>query len=317
MPTAELFALPVRPAPIWRTLDFFRLPTRSSRDTARRSSPHCAPMATKCDGRQRRPAIWDLAVSLPRADGSVGLHTFTGLSVSAGDVGKVALDLLATSPRLVMSIDADGDGIFEKSVDAAAEEILEASGPALLSATVIGPETLSGADAFGRAVALLFDRELRPDEADLTSSYEVDAHDVLSARTQLSGRLVFLFLGQPAGDLVARDLTVSGLFDSTGRAMLSQTMGLGSRIVPPDAVGGVVSGRVLDAEGAPIEGARGDLPEQLGRRDLRARAPVHRSRWHVSIRLGTPRGQGTFHHSSVGSSHGRVPGALDESSQSW
>ena len=93
-------------------------------------------------------------------------------------------------------------------------------------------------------------------DADVEDNYVLDANEVVSARTQLSGRLVFLFLERPAGDLVARELTVSGLYDTKGSAATSQTVVLGSRMVPPKSVGGVVSGRVLDAEGTPIEGAR-------------------------------------------------------------
>ena len=94
-----------------------------------------------------------------------------------------------------------------------------------------------------------------PDEADLPSSYALEANRVRSARTQLSGRLVFLFLDQPAGELVQRQLTVSGLFDTSGRPMPSQSAPLRSRMVPPEAAGAIVSGRVLDALGNPIEGA--------------------------------------------------------------
>ena len=200
--------------------------------------------------------ILDLSVNLPRAAGGSEVHAFSGISVETGDEGKVVLDLLSTESPLVMVIDADGDGVYEQSVDAGSEIVLQPSGPQLLSANAIGPETLSGADSYGRAAALLFDRELRMAEATVAENYSIEANEVLSAWTQLSGRLVFLFLEQPAGDLVEREVAVSGLFDATGRPMSTETRLLGSRLTPPDASGAVVSGRVLDAEGSPIAGAQ-------------------------------------------------------------
>ena len=201
---------------------------------------------------------FDLGVSLPRPDGATGYHVFSGVTVAAGDRGRVSLDLLAGSGALTLTltleIDRDGDGVFEETIEASPEEILTSPGPTLLSATAIGPETLSGADPWGRVVALLFDREMRATEAELPSNYSVEENGFLSAIVQLSGRLVFLFLDSPVGDLVPRQTTASRLFGASGDALspASVSVPISSLITDP---GAVVSGRVLNADGTPVLGA--------------------------------------------------------------
>ena len=195
----------------------------------------------------------DLVLTLPRPEG-VGLFVFSGVAVESGVQGKVELDLLRSTSTLTLGIDRDGDGIFEETVESAPAEILSSGGPELLAATAIGPETLNGADPWGRVVAILFDREVRQAEAELTSSYRVEGNEILAAIRQLSGRLVFLFLRDPVGEIVPRQVTVSGIFDVTGEPMVPSTVSLPitSRLVDP---GAIVSGRVLRADGTPLSGA--------------------------------------------------------------
>ena len=197
---------------------------------------------------------FDFGVSLPRPDGATSYHVFSGVMVSAGDQGRVSLDLLASAAVLTLEIDRDGDGVFEETIEGSPEEILTSPGPTLLSATAIGPETLSGADPWGRVVALLFDREMRRTEAELASHYSVEENGVISAIAQLSGRLVFLFLESPVSDFVPRQATASVLFSVSGEALspASVSVPIGSLITDP---GAVVSGQVLNADGTPVLGA--------------------------------------------------------------
>ena len=198
--------------------------------------------------------VLDLAVSLPLAEGT-SFYLFSGVSVDSGNQGKVEIDLLGTVPTLTLSIDRDGDAVFEESVESAPVEIIQSSGPELLAATVVGPETLSGADPWGRVVALLFDKEVRAEEAERASNYRVADNEVLSTIRQLSGRLVFVFLRDPVGDLVPRQATVTGLFDPSGQPMIPFTVSLPitSRLEDP---GAIVTGRVLEADGTPLGGAQ-------------------------------------------------------------
>ncbi|MGH9459813.1 MAG: carboxypeptidase regulatory-like domain-containing protein, partial [Vicinamibacteria bacterium] len=197
----------------------------------------------------------DLTVSLPRATGGSSFYVFPGVSIDAGVQGKVEIDLLRSTPTLTLSIDRDGDGFFDEQIVSATAEVLESFGPELLAATVVGPETLSGADPWGRVVALLFDREVRAAEAETPSRYAIEDNQVLGAIRQLSGRLVFLFLRDPVGEIVQRQVVVSGLFDAAGKPMIPSmaSLPITSRLVDP---GAVVTGRVLRADGAPLAGAQ-------------------------------------------------------------
>ena len=194
----------------------------------------------------------DLAVSLPRSDGSIGFHVFSGVSLEENESGKLTLDLLQGNPVLTLRIDRDGDGVFEDSVVESSQEILTTSPPSLLAATVIGPETLTGADPWGRIVALLFDREMRETEVLDVSSYQVEENAVLSSSLQLSRRIAFVFLESPVSDFVERTIGVSGLFDTRGRSLPSSLATIASRLEDP---GAVVTGRVLNADGTPVAGA--------------------------------------------------------------
>ncbi len=197
----------------------------------------------------------DIAVTLPRADGASGLHVFSGVELQSGTAARVELDLLRSQSPIIMYLDRDGDGLFEDSVESAAEEILESPGSQVLAATIIGPETLSGADPWGRVLAILFDRALRRAEARDSSNYRVEANTIRSASLQLSGRLVFLFLDQPAGDLVPRNVTVSGLYDMAGNPLSPAVTvkSIDSRMADD---GAVVGGRVLNADGSPVKNAQ-------------------------------------------------------------
>ena len=79
--------------------------------------------------------------------------------------------------------------------------------------------------------------------------YEIAFNSVQAARRQLSGRLVFVAFEQPEGPLVPARLAVPGIRDERGAGGDRQEQGLGSRLLLP---GAVVSGRVLEASGAPV-----------------------------------------------------------------
>ena len=193
----------------------------------------------------RATGSFDLALNVPFVGGGIGVYLFEAVPIEAGGSGRVALDLRRSPDRLRLELGAAG------SFDSRPVRFFAPRGPRLLGATAIGPETLNGADPWGRLVALLFDREVRAAEADDRSSYEVEENQVLSARRQLSGQLVFLFLRDPVGPFIPREAAVEGLFDPTGKPMTPflQKDVIASRLTDP---GAIVSGRVLDASGNPV-----------------------------------------------------------------
>jgi hypothetical protein len=198
------------------------------------------------------PTSFDFAVSLPAAGGFAERHLFEGVSLAPGERGKLTLDLLSSSSVLTLRVDRDGDGQFEDAVAETSQEILAVPPPSVLAATVIGPETLTGADPWGRVIALLFDREMREAEVLDVSNFDVEENVVRSSSLQLSRRIVFLFVESPVSDLVERTIEVAGLFDTRGQPLGSDSRVIASRLVDD---GAVVGGRVLDADGTPVPNA--------------------------------------------------------------
>lgn len=192
----------------------------------------------------------DLAVTLPRGDGTFVRGALDGLALTASGRARLVLDPLGAG-ALSVQVDADGDGTFETAQPLALSGIA-AQGPHLLSATVVGPETLATASPFGLTAALLFDRVVDRTGAGDPTRYAVASNRVFSADRQLSGRLVFLTLEQPEGPYVAAALTAQALADVRGNAGSAATVPLHSRLADP---GGIVTGRVLEADGRPVVGA--------------------------------------------------------------
>src|SRR5262249_53195482 len=148
-----------------------------------------------------------VSVTLPAGDDfrravvHVGLHP--------GSRTRVVLDPARPDAVLVQE-DANGDGVYEDE-DSVPTSRFPAAGPQVLAATVIGPETLTGASPFGVHAAVLFDRVVEAESGNDKTNYAIPGNDVLFARRQLSGRLVFLALAEPEGRYVPQTLQVSGV----------------------------------------------------------------------------------------------------------
>lgn len=188
----------------------------------------------------------DLSVTLPRGDGTFLRGQVSGVAVATGSRLQLGID-----GDLHLGVDANGDGTVESTLPLS-QEVLAPSGPRLISANVIGPETLSQAGPFGFNVALLFDRPVDARTAADTRHYQIPGNGVQAAGPQLSGRLVFANLAQPEGPYVPGTLAVSGIADLRGVTGPIANVGLGSRL--QDA-GAVVTGRIFNADGSPASTA--------------------------------------------------------------
>ena len=180
-----------------------------------------------------------LSATFPRGDGTFARVVTPPLAIEDGEYVYLKLD--PARPTL----EQEGWDLSEL-----AAHPLVGSGPTLLSATVIGPETLDGASPFGFHAALVFDRVVDATTAAETASYELPRNGLLGAKRQLSGRLVFVSLEQPEGPYVPTTLSVlGGLTDLRGNEGPAGSVALGSRLEDP---GAVVSGRVFTADGTPV-----------------------------------------------------------------
>lgn len=198
-------------------------------------------------GRQNGSA--SVSVTLPAGDGeSFRRATLTGLELREGSRTMIGVDPQQPG-RLLVSEDLDGNGVPDGPPSERPTATLSAQGPRLVAATVIGPETLAGASPFGLHAAVVFDRVVDPVTAGDLENYTMAQNAARFARRQLSGRMVFLALQAPEGPYISQRLQVGGMRDPRGHLGPSDEVELVSRITAP---GGIVNGRVLNAEGTPV-----------------------------------------------------------------
>ena len=188
----------------------------------------------------------DIAISIPQGDGTVVRGTAAGVQVSPGLKMKIVADLTNAS-SLILKVDNAGDGSYSTSIPLTTQ-ILSPSGPNLISATVIGRETVSQAGVFGLNMVLLFDRIVDATTSGKASNYSIPNNTVTSAGRQLSGRLVFANLSQPEGPYVPTTVAVGGVADQRNAVGPTASVNLQSRLADP---GAIVSGRVLGPDGTP------------------------------------------------------------------
>ena len=192
----------------------------------------------------------ELAVALPRGDGTIARADAGSLMLAAGVTRRIVLDT-AQADALRVEQDLAGDGEFTVTATLTSQTLAPA-GATLVSATMVGPEAVEGASDRGFSLALLFDRPVDSDAAKVTDHYTIPANTVASATTQLSGRLVFASLLQPEGPYVPSSITIDGLADSRQAIGPPAAMPLGSRLLEP---GAVINGHVVNADGTPIPSA--------------------------------------------------------------
>jgi hypothetical protein len=185
-----------------------------------------------------------------------------GLRISLGQdatesVRALDYDFFAGTPRDAgfdqLLRDTDAGQALRQACGGAAptEEPTAAGGPRLSAAAVIGPEVLAGAGPFGFHAILVFDRILDGPTAAVATHYVIPGNVVRSAKAVLSGRLVILNLAQPEGPYVPTTVDVTGLLDREGRRG-GGSAELQSLLADP---GAVVSGRVIGADGTPVNTA--------------------------------------------------------------
>jgi len=190
-----------------------------------------------------------LSLTFPRGDGTFVRGT-AAVELGGAARARVVVDLLRPD-SVVVERDGDGDGGYETATPMAMAA-LPAAGPRLLSATIIGPETLPAAGPFGQHVALLFDRVVDGTSAGDRTHYRIPSNAFRAVRRQLSGRLVFGQLDQPEGPHVPTRVTTDPLPDMRGTLGVPGDVPLGSRLEDP---GAVVTGRIFQADGQPVSTA--------------------------------------------------------------
>ncbi|WP_291983730.1 carboxypeptidase regulatory-like domain-containing protein [Luteitalea sp.] len=211
------------------------------------TAPQAGPYAVQVEA--AGAGALDMTVTFPSGSGSFIRGIIAGVAVQPGSRVRLPIDAARGSP--VVEIDLTGDGTFDTTAPLVLESITPQA-PQLIAATIVGPETLPTAGTFGKHIAFLFDRVIDAAPAAVAANYAIPQNAVLSARRQLSGRLVFATLAQPEGRFLPSTVSISGMRDLRGTAAGVATAAIGSRLT---TVGAVVSGRIVAADGAPVVGA--------------------------------------------------------------
>jgi hypothetical protein len=195
-----------------------------------------------------------VATTSPRGDGRFARGAVTFAPEQGAVDASVQIDL-ARPDRLATAQAYAGDDVTQSITTTA----VASTGPSIVSAHVVGPETLDSAGPFGLNAIVLFDRAVDPTRAALPSTYRITRadggepiNDVVAAQAVLSGRFVAVSLAQPEGPYVAVRLAVAALPDARGVTGIAGELPLTSRLTDP---GAVVTGRVQQADGTPIAGS--------------------------------------------------------------
>lgn len=208
------------------------------------ASPDRAPYILELSG---ATGAADVSVAYPAGNGQMTRGVALGVPTTVAGVTRLTID---PSRSTLAWSHLDSNGV-ELGTGALTIESIAPSAPQLLSATVVGPETLPSAGPFGFHVAMLFDRAVDPQTASDESRYAIPRNGFAGVKGQLSGRLVFGALRQPEGPYVASQVTVTGMRDLRGTAAAAQTVPLNSQLA---GVGAVVSGTVYHGDGTPAAG---------------------------------------------------------------
>lgn len=200
---------------------------------------------------------FDLGVVIPGGQpGTLTQLRFPGVTLDAGGVARLEIELPAgaASP---LQIDRGGDGTFETTQAGTQAAIVD--GPP----QVVGVKQLETSffDApgspfdpatYGLLVGVLFDKRVTKASAETKPNYAIDGtNSIIGASLQPGGRLAYLYLQKPIGQLIARQLTVSGVADERGNTVASTTHPITTVL----GRGGRVFGQVRNADGTPVGGA--------------------------------------------------------------
>lgn len=207
------------------------------------------------------PAPVTLSVVVPTADGITLRHiVFDGVGVGSaptvpftpGDPFRFTVQVGGEAPPPPTALAASSDAAIVEPPPA----IIGVVQQVLADALRCDADEKSGVPV-GRVVAVLFSKEITAASAqdkakpeDITN-YTSTSNRVVGVALQPGRRIVYLAFRDPIGPYVPEQLTIAGVWDVHGHAMPAQTLPIETTL---DA-GGVVSGRVIQADGTPVPNA--------------------------------------------------------------
>jgi hypothetical protein len=204
-------------------------------------------------------ATYTLSVVAPDASGHLRQAVFSGVGLA--DVPSVPFS--AADPyRVAVQVTANGVPHEGESQAPTLTPVADLS-PSIIGVVqqaasdqvCVDPGKTTGLWRPGRVIAVLFSEEVtahsvhdRLDIAAITN-YALEDNQVVSVALQPGRRIALIALRDPIGPFVPRTITISNLADLRGNVMGAETRPIESTVTDP---GGVVSGRILRADGSPV-----------------------------------------------------------------
>ncbi len=194
---------------------------------------------------------FDLQLCFLNENGILGKVLFEKIVCKRGSLAKIKLDF--QSGRFILENDLDGDGTVD-STQEALQVLLEKPVLRLISAVQD-----CSADAAGNAVALFFNREVDEKSARNLQNYFVSDKDVVCSFLQPSKRVIIVGLNNPVSPFFDTLIRVKGVKSADDSSVL-QEVELKVKTTISTA-GGVVFGKVIQADGTPLANAKVRLIE--------------------------------------------------------
>ena len=192
----------------------------------------------------------DISIIIPSGSGLKQIY-YRGVSVQNGSKLSITINT-AGANDFKLSVDNNGDGIQDGTIEPSGTAEIVNTGPQLISSVQVKALDKTVLDIHNRVITLLFNERITKESAEAAGNFKVDENEVLMAKLQPSGRILFLMLRDPIGPYIQRNVTVSGIKDANNASLLTVTKPIVSLIDEP---GGILRGQVLSADGKPIAGA--------------------------------------------------------------
>ena len=182
----------------------------------------------------------DISIIIPSGSGLKQIY-YRGVSVQNGSKLSITINT-AGANDFKLSVDNNGDGIQDGTIEPSGTAEIVNTGPQLISSVQVKALDKTALDIHNRVITLLFNERITKESAEAAGNFKVDENEVLMAKLQPSGRILFLMLRDPIGPYIQRNVTVSGIKDANNASLLTVTKPIVSLIDEP---GGILRGQVL------------------------------------------------------------------------
>ena len=190
---------------------------------------------------------FSLYLIVPDQNGNLRQVLFEDIPCKTGSVSSIFVKRGDLSFSL--KTDLENDGTIDSAVSGTIISIVEPD------MRFIHAEQDISADSVGRAVALFFNKDVSVDQIEDLNNFYIKGKAAYGAFLQPSGRVVILGLKSAISPFVENKITVSNIVPSPTEKIIVTTI---------KTPGGIVSGRVLSAQGDPLSGLLVQLTEFEG-----------------------------------------------------